>query len=155
MKELLEDTYKDIPARAERIRMKTRLEDTLRNSRTLLGARKAMARLLLQNPGLKGLYDINHVPKEDGPLPRDPEEFVNNAVSSCGLNKEKKKLIEEKLKEKLVELKSTPPGKYDDSYYLLKDLERIQKSAGSIKYKITLLFLIREHGFLKDIGCLS
>lgn len=155
MKYFLEDTYKDIPARAERIRMKTRLEDILRNSKTLLEARKALARLLLQNPGLNRLHDINHVPKEDGPPPPDPEEFVNKALSCCGQNKEKRKLFEEKLKKKLAELKSTGPGKYNESYYLIKDLERMQKSAGSIKYKITLLFLIREHGFLKDISCLS
>lgn len=151
MKELLEDTYKDIPGKEERIRMRTRMEDILRNSKTLLEARKALARLLLQNPGLKGLYDLKHVPKEDGPPPRDPEEFVIKAVSCCGQNKEKKKLIEEKLKEKLAELNSTPPGKYDESYYLIKDLERMKESAGSIKYKITLLFLIRGEGFLKDI----
>lgn len=157
MKDLLVDTYKDIPGKEERIRMKTRLEDILRNSQTLLGARKALARLLLQNPGLKGLYDLNHVPKEyppPPPDPDDPEEIVDKAEDCCGQNKEKKKQIEEKLKEKLTELKSSGQGKYDESYYLIKDLERMQESADSIKYKITLLFLIREDGFLKDIGCL-
>ncbi len=153
MKDLLEDTYKDIPGREKRIRMRARLEDILSNCITLFAARKALARLLLQNPGLEGLNDLNlnHIPKEYGPPPRDPEEIVNKAVNCCGQNKDKEKLIDEKLKEKLAELKSSKPEKHDESYLIINDLKRMQESADSIKDKITLLFLIRGDDFLKDI----
>ncbi|MFC2155371.1 hypothetical protein ACFLRB_02625 [Acidobacteriota bacterium] len=168
MRGLLEHTYKGILCKEKRIRMRSRFEDILSNCYTLLAARKALARLLLQNPRLAGLYglNLNHVLQKDGSQPLDPEEIIKKVMACCGQNKDKEKLIDEKLKEKLAELKSSKPekfteikstgtGEYDESYFLNKDLEGMQESTDSIKYKITLLFLIRGDDFLKDIGCLS
>jgi hypothetical protein len=56
MRKLLEDTYKDIPARAKRIRMQDRMKNILRNSKTDLDARKALARLLVQHPARDDFY---------------------------------------------------------------------------------------------------
>lgn len=144
MRNHLEDIYLAILDREKRIRMRTRMEEILKKTETVLDARKALARLLLQNTECDEFCQIDF-----NRLPRYPEECIYGAVHHCGQDKKKEELINKKLQELSEKLTSN-----GCEYNLCEDLKKTKKASVSMIEKITLLFLLEEYDFLQEKGFL-
>jgi hypothetical protein len=147
MTRILKDISHRIPDREKRIRMRVRMEEIVRNPAvTELSMRKSLARLLLQYPGWDEpvtLFDY-------------PEEVIRQAAAHhYSPDGEEQKQIEEQINGKLKTLSEEPtsPELLDKREY--SRLERLKKTKKSSLYnmreKITLLFLLKESEFLKNL----
>jgi len=160
MKCLLEDTYQGISNRDQRIRMRVRMEEVLKKADSGHGARRALASLLLQNPGWDELVKRHFVPKWFEPdkidlnnPPPDPEEIVSEAARYCLQDPKKKKIIEKRIQD---ELKKLPPERRNAlEIEHEKEKNEMRTQTTIMKEKITFLFLIHGYdpNFLKTIGC--
>lgn len=161
MKALLTEIYQNAPNKEQRIRLKTRMEETVKNAESWITRRKALARLLYQKLEWDKLTKLNFVPTKlagckpnsDKPLKEDPENVVLNAARLCAQDPLKQILIEEKIFAGLKPLRPERRRELEQDHE--KDLSAMRTPTAIMRKKITFLFLLQGYDpdFCNTICC--